>query len=420
MRRSTSSARRPAHHANSTASSFTNPWPSAGKATYSELFASSFFPLGWYGEPLHKHDRAREIEVVEPDWGTAALNEKGLRLEDSIIGTWLGHAGAMVRIPLAGIGKKGADKDSLWLLFDPIFSSRAGPTQYTGPQRINKSPCQVTDLPKCDAVLISHNHYDHLDLSTIKDIHKKFPRAKFFVALNNKSWLSQTGVPDDQIHEMDWWQQENFSPKDFGYHVASGSSTRAQLRFSCLPAQHNSGRGVLDQGNTLWCGWAVEHFLHSQDKDAKGTPKRKGSVYHAGDTGYRRTAKSVDVCPVFSEIGQKFGGFDLAFVPIWRGGSLGFVSSLGLRLSHKDLPATFHASPEDAIEIHKDVKSRNSIGVHFGTFIGSANESFEAVIEYDQAREEAGVSSLEDAEVGKHGRAGVIDIGGSLAVKIES
>jgi hypothetical protein len=94
------------------------------------------------------------------------------------------------------------------------------------------------------------------------------------------------------------------------------------------------------------------------------------------------------------------------------------VSSIGLRLSHNDIPSGLHASPADAISIHRDVLSYNSIGVHFGTFIGSENESYEAIIEFEEAREEYGIQRLDEPRVDEHGRAGVVDIGGSLAVEI--
>lgn len=370
---------------------------------------------------MKSHSRARDIQVVVPDWGEAALKERNLQRGNCVLGTWLGHAGVLVEIPGEGpngsVGDHGQVKKSLWVLFDPIFSARAGPTQYTGPQRMKKSPCQVADLPGCDAVVISHNHYDHLDLSSIKDIKRRFPGTRYFVPLGNKGWLSSTGIADAYIHEMDWWQKRDFKPKDFGITTASD---KAFWRFTCVPAQHNSGRAVRDQGGTLWSGWVVEQLVKNEDSTATSAVlERKVSIYHAGDTGYRRSPKSSEVCPIFEEIGQKFGSFDLSFVPIWRGGSLGFVSSLGLRLSHEDIPATFHASPADAIEIHKSVKSKTSIGVHFGTFIGSENESYEAIIEFDEAREKAGVLPLGDSDSGEHGRVGVLDIGGSIAVEIE-
>lgn len=432
---------RPAHHANNSGTLFRNPWPSADKPTWNELVGISN-AFSWYNNHnLHKNERAREIKVVTPDWGTASLNARGLKKEKCIIGTWLGHAGVMVELPLEGVLDNptrvlsriptGASSSSLanravrslWILTDPIFSIRAGPTQWTGPSRMKPTPCEVSDLPGCDAVLISHNHYDHLDMLSIKAILARFPKCKYFVPLGNKNWLASTGIPKDHIYEMDWWSDTEFSPKDFGFEVEEKEADSTVLRFTCTPAQHNSGRGTLDQGNTLWCGWVVETFLHPkiQESDKLMVKRtRKGGIYLAGDTGYRRTAKSEDVCPVFKEIGKKFGPFDISFIPIWRGGTLGFVSYVGLRLSHQDIPSSLHASPADAIDIHKDVGSKVTIGVHFSTFIGSENESYEATIEFDECREEQKIGKLSDLSPSVNGRAGVVDIGESIAVEIEA
>jgi N-acyl-phosphatidylethanolamine-hydrolysing phospholipase D len=441
--RTSSASTRPAHHANNSATLFQNPWPSADKPSWSELLTISN-PLSWYNNHnLHENPQAREIQVLKPDWGTSSLKNRGLEKEKCVIGTWLGHAGVMVEIPVEGIqdvnpsgtssrvstgysasslpGEGG--KKSLWILFDPIFSTRAGPNQYTGPSRMKPTPCQASDLPACDAVLISHNHYDHLDLLSIKSILFRFPKCKFFVPLGNKAWLSSTGVSADSIYEMDWWSDAEFSPMDFGFKVLENEENSTVLKFTCVPAQHNSGRGTWDQGSTLWCGWVVEQFLHPNIEESdqlivKRT--RKGGIYHAGDTGIRRTAKSEELCPIFKEIGKKFAPFDLSFIPIWRGGTLGFISYVGLRLSHQEIPSALHASPADAIDIHKLVRSRNTVGVHFGTFIGSENESYEATIEFDEAREKQGVGKLEEVLPCENGRAGLVNIGESIAVEIEA
>ena len=265
--------------------------------------------------------------------------------------------------------------------------------------------------------MISHNHYDHLDLLTLEAMVKKFPKARYFVPLGNKAWLSSLGISEDKIFELDWWQNREYSVQDFGHTTQNGSED-TMLRFTCVPAQHNSGRGALDQGTTLWCGWVVEQLLVSKDEAENSKFRRKGAIYHAGDTGYRRTAKSTAVCPIFKEIGLRFGGFDLSFIPIWRGGTLGFISNLGLRLSHNDIPSALHAAPVDAIDIHIDVLSRNTVAVHFATFVGSENESLEAIMEFEEGRGNRGVLPLDDLTIHERGRAGIVDIGGSFAVEI--
>lgn len=427
---------RPSHHTNNAGTGFKNPWPSAEAPSWSELLQSNF-PLSFYPDLGKKHPEIRDVQVVVPDWGAADLKKRGLRRESCIVGTTLGHAGVITELPLEGTVGETGGKEGFWILYDPIFSTRAGPTQYTGPGRMKKSPCQVSDLPGtrssslwrhitvlmnvgCDAVVISHNHYDHLDLSTIQAIFKRFPKTKYFVPLGNKSWFSTLGVPSESIVELDWWDKRDYSVQDFGYSTTESSSEDTILRFTCVPSQHNSGRGALDQGQTLWCGWIIEQLLISKDEAEVSTTQRKGTIYHAGDTGYRRTAKSDIICPVFKEIGEKYGPFDISFLPIWRGGSLGFLSNIGLRLSHKDIPSALHGSPADAIDMHKDVKSLNSVGIHFGTFVGSENESLEAILEFEEARAEADVLPLNQDKVDERGRAGVVDIGGSVAVRISA
>jgi N-acyl-phosphatidylethanolamine-hydrolysing phospholipase D len=266
--------------------------------------------------------------------------------------------------------------------------------------------------------VISHNHYDHLDLATVEALFRKFPNARYFVPLGNKNWVRSLGIPEDRIHELDWWDKREYSVQDFGHETPDASSEDVLLRFTAVPAQHNSGRGALDQGTTLWCGWVIEQLVVSKDEAEASKVRRKGVIYHAGDTGYRRTAKSEAVCPVFKEIGQKFGPFDMSFVPIWRGGTLGFFSHVGLRLSHNDIPSALHASPLDAVDIHNDVLSRNTVAVHFGTFVGSENESLEAIMEFEDGRDVRGVRSLDEPAVDGGGRAGIVDIGGSVAVEI--
>ncbi|TVY60908.1 N-acyl-phosphatidylethanolamine-hydrolyzing phospholipase D, partial [Lachnellula suecica] len=337
---SKSTSETPAHHTNS---GFKNPWPSADPPTWSELLSTKF-PLGWYNDLAKRHPNVHDVKVIVPDWGKSVLKQRGLEREKCIIGTPLGHAGALTEMRVNG--------KSYWALYDPIFSMRAGPTQYTGPMRMKPSPCQVTDLPGCDAVIISHNHYDHLDLGTIQALIKNFPKAKYFVPLGNKSWLLSLGVSTENVIELDWWQDRSFSASELGLPAAKEADTETRLKFTCVPAQHNSGRGALDQGQTLWSGWVIEHLLITNDESSPTTMRRRGAIFHAGDTGYRRTAKSEAVCPVFAEIGRKFGFFDLAFVPIWRGGSLSWISKLGLRLDHNDVPSALHASPVDAVDIH--------------------------------------------------------------------
>ncbi|KAK4053959.1 Protein-lysine N-methyltransferase efm4 [Microbotryomycetes sp. JL221] len=482
----------PSHWANEHGTAFKNPWPSAQIPSLHEMWSGGFI-VGWAKprQKLESDRRARELEVVKPDWGEAkgatARGGRGDRFTRTsndgnngnnardgsggklMMGTWLGHAGAFVEMPWGHDGLK-RHQNTFKMLFDPIFSGRAGPTAYTGPARYRPSPCEVEDLPGCDALFISHNHYDHLDLSSIQAVLDRFPDCKYFVPLGkrsittmltkillnpappsfagNKSWFTSTGIPADNIFEMDWWENVELTPQDVGQILSTTdtSSTKtlsnaSSMRITCVPAQHNSGRTGIDSGSTLWCGWVVEHFIETKDQPSSSSSNadsdkgdkskaatrttRRGALYFAGDTGYRRHRMSKAVCPAFkADIGDKYGPFDLSFIPIWRGGSLGFVSWLGLRLHHENIPSGLHGSPTDAVSIHLETRSRNTIGVHFGTFIGAENESLEAIIELNEACTSAGISQLEDelphdGDKVEKGRMGVIDLGETIVVEIE-
>jgi len=147
-------AGKPSHWANSTGTAFKNPWPSAEPPTWTELVQTKF-PLGWYESYEKKHPETKDVKVIVPDWGKRVIKERGLEEKKKeggvVVGTSLGHAGVITELPLEGTEgeEEGApmEKKSLWVVYDPIFSDRAGPTQYTGPQRLRPPPCQVTDLP---------------------------------------------------------------------------------------------------------------------------------------------------------------------------------------------------------------------------------------------------------------------------------
>lgn len=252
---------RPSHHVVHPITgtvSYRNPWPSASAPTASELLFGGAW-LGWPKLHLNRHPKARELKVVDPgDWGRTKVRElrRGAEREGrgNKVGfarsTWLGHASVYVQLPLdippdslsalrrksvdgeveegkvRGGGEGAVDEEdryaedegtTLKLLFDPIFSARAGPTSYTGPGRLRDAPCEVQDLPGVDAVLISHNQsvpslrslsfflsrpdirshsYDHLDAGSVKQVLDKWPRAKFFVPLGALSSCSNSEQND--------------------------------------------------------------------------------------------------------------------------------------------------------------------------------------------------------------------------------
>lgn len=212
------------------------------------------------------------------------------------------------------------------ILTDPHYSERCSPVSWMGPKRVRNPGVKFEDLPPIDVVLISHNHYDHLDIQTLKKL-KDHSNPKVFVGLKNGELLKEEGIPN--FVEFDWWQSVSVGP----------------LNFTFVPAQHWSARGLGDRFATLWGGFFI--------KGSKENTKSK-SIYFAGDTGYGN---------FFSMIKKKLGAPDLSFIPI---------GAYEPRWFMKDS----HLNTEDAVKAHHDLESRYSVGIHFETF-QLTDEAFE-------------------------------------------
>ena len=296
--------------------------------------------------------------------------------------TWIGHASFLVETAKA----KGASR-GVRILCDGVFSERTSPVQFMGPKRYTPTPCTLDELPEVDVVITSHNHYDHLDHATIMYLHtKRKDQIHFLCGLGNAAWFRSCGIAASQITELDWWDGVELDVPDVG-----------SVTLTCTPSQHFSGRGVRDHGHTLWCSWAIE-------ESAPGFRK----LYFSGDTGYRSiTSNNLSLeeedkfphCPAFAEIGERYGPFDLALLPIGLCTPRTFMSPV-------------HANPSDSIRIHKDVKSKKSIGMHYGTVRGGISQEYEDVRDpprwWKEAAEREGV---------KWGvEAGLLDIGETVVV----
>lgn len=176
--------------------------------------------------------------------------------------TWLGHACYYVEFP-----------SGFRALFDPVFTPRCSPFSFMGPKRYTEMPCQIEDIPYVDAVLISHNHYDHLSYPTIKKIQSLHPNAHFFAPLGNKKWFTASGV--ENMTELDWWETRDvrLSEGKLGkseWHTngktedlaivspTSEESDKIAAAVGCLPCQHASARTPFDKSHTLWSSWSVD------------------------------------------------------------------------------------------------------------------------------------------------------------------
>lgn len=212
---------------------------------------------------------------------------------------WLGHASVLIEI------------DGVRILTDPVFSLRTSPFQFIGPARLHPSPLPLAQWKNIDAVVISHDHFDHLDMDTVR--HLARGGSHFYVGLGVGAHLQRWQVPLAQIHEMDWWEQ----------------LTLKGVTVHCTPARHYSGRKSMDN-STLWSSWMLKGPRHS--------------VWYSGDTGYAGH---------FKQIRERLGAPELALIKI---GAYG------------DTWLDIHMHPEAAVQAHQDIGATTMLPVHWATF----------------------------------------------------
>lgn len=229
---------------------------------------------------------AAEVLAVAPD--------DGLRV------TWLGHSTLIIEV------------DGARFLTDPVWGDRVSPWSFMGPSRFHAPPLALDDLPELNGVVISHDHYDHLDTPTIKALADRVPR--FFVPLGVGSHLEYWGVDPDKIVELDWWDEREVGG----------------IRLVATPSRHFSGRGITDRDKTLWASWS---FVGPEHR-----------AYFSGDTA---------MFPGFREIGERLGPFDITMIESG---------------AYNRRWADVHLGPEQALQAHVDVGGRLMMPVHWGTF----------------------------------------------------
>ncbi len=236
------------------------------------------------------------LPVERPHAAWSTPSETGLRI------TWLGHSTLLLEI------------DGVRVLTDPVLGERSSPVSFAGPRRFHDAPSTVADLPRLDAVLVSHDHFDHLDYGTVRELAAR--DVPFVTSLGVGAHLESWGVPATNIHELDWWEGLTLPEAD--------------LRFTATPAAHFSGRSPGTRSTSLWSSWVL------------GGPHHK--VFFSGDTGLTEE---------FVEIGKRFGPFDVtlleigAFHPAW---------------------GSIHLGPDNALVAHRMLGSGALLPVHWSTF----------------------------------------------------
>ena len=261
--------------------------------------------------------------------------------------TWIGHATFLIQF------------NGLNILTDPHFSERASPVSWAGPKRVVPPAMKIDQLPDIDAVIISHDHYDSLDVATLRALaqHNIEHKLVFIVPLGLKAWFDDLKLDAVDVVELDWTQSYSIN----------------KTTFTAEPVQHWSKRTLFDSYERLWASWVIEAGGHK--------------IYFAGDTGYAEH---------FKQLGNKYGGFDLALLPIGAYEPRWFMKS-------------YHVNPDEAVQIHRDIKSKYSVAMHWGTFILTDEPLDEPPVKLRQAMQKYHIVKSE-FEVYKHGETRFIDL----------
>jgi L-ascorbate metabolism protein UlaG (beta-lactamase superfamily) len=291
--------------------------------------------LTWSARRIFHGKTHRPPSVRTPD--TVALRRRPARLRI----TWIGHTTVLVQTP------------DFTLLTDPIFAHRASPVPFAGPARLIPPALPVRDLPRIDAVLLSHDHYDHCDREAIEELSRRF-EPTFFVPLGVARRLRDWGV--EPTVEMDWWQRATFR-------LGEKRTEAGPLRLTCTPARHFSGRSLFDRNSTLWASWMIEAPAGaSAEQSAPSTngnghapstnghpaddPDETVRVYFGGDTGDGTHLE---------KIRERLGAPEVALLPIGA-------------FQPRDLMAPIHIGPQEAMDAFEALEAEHFVPTHWGTF----------------------------------------------------
>ncbi len=296
-----------------------------------------FNPNGANGQPVWRVPRL--LLTPRTRWPAAVPVEQRRPPRigaDDVVVTFVGHATFLIQVAATN------------LLIDPVYAERASPVSFAGPRRVRAPGVRFDDLPTIALVLLSHNHYDHCDLGTLRALDRRF-QPRLVAPVGNGRLLRSAGIR--QVEEIDWWQR----------------ASTALLPITLTPAQHFSARSMFDRNRALWGGFLIE---------AAGR-----RILFAGDSGYG---------PHFRELAARLAPIDLALLPI---------GAYEPRWFMKDI----HMNPAEAVQAHLDLGARRSLAMHYGTFQLTPEGIDEPVRELAKALRERGVGAehFRPADVGE-------------------
>lgn len=240
--------------------------------------------------------------------------------------TWIGHSSFLVCF------------GGLTMLTDPVFSERCSPVRFAGPKRVRDPGLRIEQLPHIDLILLSHNHYDHMDIAALRQIRKRFPAAHLVTSLGNAAFLKRNQLPG--ATELDWWESVTVQ----GAHIAAA------------PARHFAARTLWDRNQTLWVSFMVNYHGHK--------------LYFGGDSGYTK---------FYTEIHRRLGAPDMALLPIGA-------------YAPREMMKSVHMNPEEAVQAFSDLQAKRAVGMHFGTFQLTAEPIDAPEKELTLALAQAGIS----------------------------
>lgn len=282
---------------------------------------SKLLDISW--EYVRANRNEAQPTVVLP---VESIDREALLENESAVIYRLGHSSVLIKL------------DGEFFLTDPVFSERSSPVQWAGPKRFHNTPLSIDDLPKLKAIIISHDHYDHLDKASVMELADK---TEWFVTpLKVGQRLIDWGINPKKVIEKDWWQ----------------SLTLGTVELTATPAQHFSGRGVMDKDETLWASWVIQG--------------EQANLFFSGDSGYFNG---------FKEIGERYGPFDMTLIETG---------------AYNELWSEIHMLPEESVQAHIDLRGKAMVPIHNSTFDLALHDWYEPLERAAIAAKEKGVVLL--------------------------